>query len=133
MPATKLLPTLLALSLFTIPTPTPAQQPQPLTRLAELQIDPAQLAPYKAALKEEIEASIRLEPGVLTLYAVARKDDPPHIIIFEPYASTAAYNSHLQAPHFKKYKAATHSMVRSLTLIETDPILLAAKPGDLPH
>ena len=34
-------------------------------RLAELEIDPAQVDSYKAALKEEIEASIRLEPGVL--------------------------------------------------------------------
>ena len=43
-------------------------------RLAELEIDPAQLDSYKAALKEEIEASIRLEPGVLTLFAVSVKD-----------------------------------------------------------
>ena len=34
-----------------------------LVRLAELEIDPAQVDSYKAALKEEIEASIRLEPG----------------------------------------------------------------------
>ncbi|MDB5249264.1 MAG: hypothetical protein JWQ40_3658 [Segetibacter sp.] len=32
--------------------------------------------PGKALLKEEIEASIRLQPGVLNLYAVAEKDDP---------------------------------------------------------
>ena len=37
-----------------------------IVRIAELEIDPAQLDAYKLALKEEIEASIRLEPGVLT-------------------------------------------------------------------
>jgi hypothetical protein len=35
-----------------------------VVRLAELTIDPTQLEAYKAALKEEIETSIRVEPGV---------------------------------------------------------------------
>ena len=43
---------------------------RPVVRIAELEIDPAQLDAYKLALKEEIETSIRVEPGVLTLYAV---------------------------------------------------------------
>ena len=53
--------------------------PTPVVRLAELQIDPAQLDAYLALLREEIEASVRLEPGVLTLNAVALKDAPDHI------------------------------------------------------
>jgi hypothetical protein len=42
-----------------------------IVRLAELEIDPAQLELYRAALRQEIVTSIRVEPGVLTLYAVA--------------------------------------------------------------
>jgi quinol monooxygenase YgiN len=98
-----------------------------LVRLAELEIDPAQLDSYKAALKEEIEASIRLEPGVLTLFAVSVKDHPTQIRMFETYADVAAYKAHLETPHFKKYKTGTQHMIKSLTLIETDPILLGAK------
>ena len=45
-------------------------------RVAELEIDPAQLDAYKAAVTEEIEDSIRLEPGVLAIYCVALKDSP---------------------------------------------------------
>ena len=44
-----------------------------MVRLAKLVIDSVQLSNYKAYLKEEIETSIRVEPGVLTLYAVAEK------------------------------------------------------------
>jgi hypothetical protein len=44
-----------------------------VVRIAKLQIDSAQLDNYKEALKEEIEASVRFEAGVLTLYAVADK------------------------------------------------------------
>ena len=106
----------------------PSEQIQDrVVRLAELEIDPAQLENYKAALREEIEASIRLEPGVLTLYAVSVKDNPTQIRIFEIYADADAYNAHLETPHFKKYKGSTQQMVKSLKLVETDPILLGAK------
>ena len=42
-----------------------AEEKDRAVRLAKLQIDPAHLESYKAALKEEI--SIRVEPGLLAL------------------------------------------------------------------
>jgi quinol monooxygenase YgiN len=98
-----------------------------VVRLAELEIDPAHLESYKTALQEEIATSIRVEPGVLTLYAVSVKDHPTQIRLFEVYANAAAYETHLQSPHFKKYKSGTAGMVKSLRLFETEPILLGAK------
>lgn len=92
-------------------------------RLAKLVIDSTQLEAYNAMLKEEIEASVRLEPGVLTLYAVAEKDNPTHITILEIYADEDSYKSHLQTPHFVKYKTTTKDMVKSLELIETIPLI----------
>ena len=100
--------------------------------MAELEIDAAQLDTYKAALKEEIETSIRVEPGVLSLSAVAVKGRPTQIRIFEVYADDAAYRSHLETPHFKKYKALTQKMVKSLKLIETEPIVLGTKTASQP-
>ncbi len=99
----------------------------PLVRIAELEIDPEQLEAYKLALKEEIETSIRVEPGVLTLNAVSLKAHPEQIRLFEVYRDQAAYESHLQSPHFKIYKARTRPMVKDLRLFETDPILLRSK------
>ena len=97
-------------------------------RLAELEIDPAQLESYKGVAKEQIEASVRVEPGVLALYAVSQKDNPAHVIVFEMYTDADAYRAHLETPHFKKYKAKTQDMVKSLKLVETVPIILSAKP-----
>jgi quinol monooxygenase YgiN len=99
----------------------------PIVRLAELEIDPAQLDAYKLALKEEIETSIRVEPGVLTLYAVSLKEHPEQIRLFESYRDAAAYESHIQSPRFKTYKNRTRQMVKLLTLLETEPILLGSK------
>src|SRR5215470_13530325 len=94
----------------------------PIVRIAELEIDPAQLDAYKLALKEEIETSIRDEPGVLALYAVSLKGHPEQIRLFETYRDVAAYESHLQSPHFKTYKTRTQRMVKLLKLLETEPI-----------
>ena len=106
----------------------PAEKtPGRMVRIAELEIDPAQLENYKAELREEIEASIRLEPGVLALYAVSLKDSPTSIRIVETYADVDAYKAHIESPHFKKYKTNTEAMVKSLKLVETDPVLLGAK------
>jgi quinol monooxygenase YgiN len=111
-----------------VSSPMFAQQaPDPQVRLAEIDIDPTQLESYKAALKEEIDASVRAEPGVLALYAVAEKDSSTRIRVFEIYANQEAYEAHLETAHFKKYKAVTQDMVKSLKLIETVPIMLGAK------
>lgn len=104
-----------------------AQQEGRLVRMAELTIDGEQLDAYRTALTEEITTSLRVEPGVLSLLAVAVKGHPNQIRILEIYRDDAAYRAHLLTPHFKKYKSETANMVKSLTLIETDPILLGTK------
>jgi len=100
---------------------------EPYVRVAEIEIDPVQLEAYQAAVKEQIEAAIRLEPGVLALYSVADKDNLAHITVFEIYTDAGAYKTHLETVHFKKYKTATQNMVKSLKLRETVPILLGVK------
>ncbi len=106
---------------------TSAQKKSTVVRLAKLQIDSAQLETYKAALKEEIETSVRVEPGVLTLYAVSDKDNPTRITIFEIYADEDAYKAHRETPHFKKYKSLTKEMVKSLDLTEAVPVIMETK------
>jgi quinol monooxygenase YgiN len=49
-----------------------------------------------------------------------------HIRVFEIYRDAAAYKSHLESAHFKKYKATTEKMVKSLRLVQTTPIMLGA-------
>lgn len=101
---------------------------KPVVRMAELEIDPDTLESYRALLKEEIEASVALEDGVLSLSAVSIRGNPNRIRILEVYADQEAYEAHLQTPHFLKYKNQTAHMVTSLTLIEVDPIAMCAKP-----
>jgi quinol monooxygenase YgiN len=107
---------------------TSAKEPNvPFVRIAELEIDPAQLESYKAAVKEEMETSVRVEPGVLAIYAVAEKDNPSKLRFFEMYADEAAYTAHIESAHFKKYATTTKAMITSRRLIDTVPVQLSAK------
>jgi len=99
----------------------------PFVRLAELEIDSAHLERFKASAKKQIEAAVRLEPGVLALYAVFVKDNPALIRVFEIYADEAAYRAHLGMPHFKRFREETNDIVKSRKLIDTVPIILATK------
>lgn len=98
-----------------------------LVRLSKITVEPSQLDAYNAFLKEEIEASMRLEPGVLTLYATAEKDAPHQVTILEIYADQSAYESHLKTPHFQKYKQGTLSMVKNLELVDVKPLIPGLK------
>jgi len=113
------------LSLFSFTTK--AQNSNTMYRIAKIKVDINQLDKYKAALKEQMDAAIKLEPGVLSYTVVADKKDATSITIFEVYENQEAYQSHIIAPHFKKYKDTVKDMVLALELIDTDLIVRAKK------
>ena len=105
----------------------PADATARLVRLSKITVDPSSLEVYNAFLKEEIEASMRLEPGVLALYATAEKDAPNKVTILEIYADRAAYESHIKTPHFQQHKQGTLSMVEDLQLVDVTPLIPGMK------
>lgn len=94
-----------------------------MTRLSKITVDADYLPAYRDALSEEDRASMALEPGVLSLYAVFDKEDPTRLTILEIYASREAYEQHVKSPHFLKYKNGTLHMVKSLELVDVEPLL----------
>jgi quinol monooxygenase YgiN len=101
----------------------------PHVRVAELEIDATRLEAYKTAVTEEIEASIRLEPGVLAIYSLALKDGPTQLRFFEIYADEPSYRKHIESPHFKKYVDTTRSMITARKLIEMESPSIGIKAG----
>ena len=101
-------------------------------RLAELEIDSAQADAFAAATREVGQASVRSEEGCLALYAVAEKDNPSRVRVFEIYRDPAAYQAHLQTAHFKKFRTTTETMVKARKLMDAVPVSLATKPGVTP-
>jgi quinol monooxygenase YgiN len=114
-------------------TATPIQRvvadpiPGELVIVVELEIDPAQLDKFKAAIKENGETAVRVEPGCKSFNAVFEKDNPTRVRLLEVYENADAFKTHLETPHFKKYAEATKDMVKSRKRIEGVPITLNVK------
>jgi len=89
-----------------------------MVRLSEIEVVPEYLDEYLAILKTEAAASMRLKPGVISIFPMAQQDQPTQIRILEIYANRAAYEAHLQSPHFQTYKTTTLKMVKSLRLVD---------------
>jgi len=104
-----------------------AQSASNYIRIARLVIDSAKLEDYKKALKEHAETAVKVEPGVIMLYAVYEKEQPTHVSVFEIYADQKAYQFHIKQPHFLKYKDTVKDMVKSLQLMDVMPIALESK------
>ena len=110
------------ISMLAGPVSIGAQEVQ-MTRLSKITVNADHLPAYRDALAEEVRASMELEPGVLSLYAVFDKEDPTRLTILEIYASRQAYEQHVKSSHFLKYKSETLHMVKSLELVDVDPLL----------
>jgi quinol monooxygenase YgiN len=99
-----------------------AQGQQMMVRISEIEVDARYLEQYKSILKEEAEASVRLEPGVIAIFPMYQRGSDTEIRILEMYADRQAYESHLKTPHFQEYKSGTLHMVKSLKLIDMQTI-----------
>lgn len=94
-----------------------------VTRVAQIEVYPQYLEEYLRAAYEVAETSMRNEKGVLFLYPMQVEREKNKILILEGYRDQAAYQAHIQTPHFLKYKSETLLMVKSLELIDTHPLL----------
>ncbi|WP_278713339.1 flavin reductase [Bacteroides finegoldii] len=98
-----------------------------IVRLSKIEVYPQYLDEYMTYATEVGEISLRIEPGVLTMYAVGEKENPCKVTILETYASREAYERHIASEHFQKYKQGTLHMIKSLVLSDQIPLNPANK------
>ena len=68
---------------------------------------------FKQVMTENARASVADEPGCrqFDIYEVATS--PNHLFLYEVYDDDAAFQQHLNAPHFKKFSDAITTLVTS--------------------
>ena len=93
-------------------------------RMAHLQIRQDQLSAFTSSVKEEMEAALRVEPGVFAIYAAADTNNPANMVFFEMYKDENAYQLHRDTPHFQKYFHTTKDMISDRVLLELVPVEL---------
>ncbi|MDN3656604.1 putative quinol monooxygenase [Ferruginibacter paludis] len=105
-------------------------QDKKVIRMARITIDSSQTEAYRKLLKTQMEAAVRIEPGVLSYTVYEDKTAPAKLTILEVYADSNAYLAHRETPHFKQYKSATKDMVKSLELSALNPVFSLKKKED---
>ena len=92
----------------------------------DLDINPADIDAYMAALKENGAASVT-EPGCRVFNIHVQASNPNHVFIYEVYDSAAALDAHRATDHFKKYAATTAKMVTKRDARPMTSVALNAK------
>ena len=103
-----------------------AQSDGPIVNAIDLDIAPAEMDKYLAAVKENGAATIK-EPGCREYNIMVSTTNPNHVFLFEVYDNDAAAQAHRATEHFKKYAATTANMVTGRNVRQMKPIAFNVK------
>lgn len=98
------------------------EQKTMIVRIAEIEVYPEYLKDYLKAARNVGSESVRKEPGVICIFPNQVRADETKIRIVEIYRNKEAYQHHLTTPHFQAYKQGTLHMVKSLNLLDIQPL-----------
>ena len=107
--------------------PAAAQSTGLYVNAVDLDIVPAEMDKYMAAIKENGAAAVT-EPGCREFNITVQASNPNHVFLFEVYDNEAALQAHRATPHFKKYQAATANMVAKREVRAFTSVAMNTKP-----
>lgn len=97
--------------------------------LVTVTLKPEAQQAFRDVVIPEMVQSMKVEDGMLAMYAATVKSQPEKWVFLEVYASEAAYQQHRNTPHFKDYIAQTADMSSDKAFINITPVLLQNKGG----
>ncbi len=100
-----------------------------INNLVIIDAKPEYTRAFRDVVMPAMAQSLKVENGVLAIYAATEKANPNRWYFYEIYASEAAYQSHRQTPHFQDYLARTSDMLAGKESVPITPALLQNKGG----
>jgi autoinducer 2-degrading protein len=86
----------------------------------EFDIAPDRWAEFKPLMMANAEASRRDEAGCRRFDVCTPRDTANRVFLYEIYDDEAAFQAHLESPHFKAFAAATGEMITGRKLVPLD-------------
>ncbi len=105
------------------------QTPETINNLVIVEVKPKWNQKFRDVVVPEMKQSMKVEEGVLAMYALTEKDKPNRWYFYEIYASEQAYQQHRKTPHFLDYLKQTGKMLQDKQSVEITPSLLMNKGG----
>ena len=100
-----------------------------INNLVIVEVKPEFQTEFKNIVLPEMAESLKVEKGVLAMYAATDSQTPNRWYFYEIYASEEAYQLHRQTPHFRDYLRQTAHMSVSKDAIPVKPVFLRNKGG----
>lgn len=97
------------------------------TKLVKVEVNPQDNQQFAQIITAEMAQSLKVEDGVIAMYAATEQAQPNKWLFFEIYANDAAYDAHRQTPHFNDYLKQTEKMVVDKQMLEIEPAYLGNK------
>ncbi|KGQ70888.1 antibiotic biosynthesis monooxygenase [Chelonobacter oris] len=105
------------------------QRAETINNLVIVEVKPEFNDAFKALVLPEMAQSIKVESGVLAMYAATEKDQPNRWYFYEIYADEHAYQLHRRTPHFQEYLTKSAEMLQDKQAVPITPNLLRNKGG----
>jgi quinol monooxygenase YgiN len=93
-----------------------------------IDIKPEKVPEFLDAMQADALGSVTREPGCLRFDIIQDQQNPARIYLYEVYADRAAFDAHLQAPHFLTWQAAVKDWFASPPVVGAGPNLFPADP-----
>lgn len=100
-----------------------------INNLVVVEVKPEFQTEFKNIVLPEMAESLKVEKGVLAMYAATDAKTPNRWYFYEVYASEEDYQLHRQTPHFRDYLRQTAHMSASKDTIPVKPVFLRNKGG----
>ena len=102
---------------------------QTINNLVIVEVKPEFQTAFKNIVLPEMAESLKVEKGVLAMYAATDSQTPNRWYFYEVYASEEDYQLHRQTPHFRDYLRQTTHMSARKNAIPVKPVFLRNKGG----
>lgn len=103
------------------------QNERTINNLVIVDVKPEHQQAFKNIVLAEMSDSLKLEDGVLAMYAATDAKNENRWYFYEIYASEADYQRHRQTPHFRGYIEQTSEMTTAKESIPVVPVFLRNK------
>jgi (4S)-4-hydroxy-5-phosphonooxypentane-2,3-dione isomerase len=90
----------------------------PYVILVEFAVHAGQEQAFEKLILDNARLSLRDEPGCRVFDVLTRKGSDFTVVLYEIYADRAAFEAHLQAPHFHAFDEASRPMVLAKRVTE---------------
>ncbi|MFC0407460.1 putative quinol monooxygenase [Roseomonas elaeocarpi] len=84
--------------------------------IAEFRLKPEGRDRFLALARDDARLSVRDEPGCQGFELLLSEEDPNLAVLHEVYDNRAAFEAHLQAPHYAPFRDGTPALIEGKTV-----------------